>query len=61
MLVLPALPFLPVDLRRRLGAVPLSDWIMTWFVCETIVLTVIGTLFRGPGWAWVLPWRDGFY
>ena len=24
-------------------------------------LTVIGVLFRGPGWAYTLPWRDGIY
>ncbi len=61
LLLLPALTFLPDDLRRRIGSVPLSDWIMTWFVTETVVLTVIGILFRGPGWGWVLPWRDGLF
>jgi hypothetical protein len=25
------------------------------------VLTVIGTAFRGPGWEYTLPWRDGVY
>jgi hypothetical protein len=34
---------------------------MLWFVSETVVLTVIGILFRGPGWSWTLPWRDGIY
>ena len=24
---------------------------------ELVVLTAIGTFFRGPGWSWVLPWR----
>ena len=47
LLVFPALPFFPDDLRRRIGSVPLADWIMTWFVSETVVLTVIGILFRG--------------
>ena len=37
---------------------PLSFWIMTWFLFELIVLTGIGTFFRGPGWSWVLPWRS---
>jgi menaquinol-cytochrome c reductase cytochrome b/c subunit len=36
---------------------PLSFWIMTWFLVELVVLTAIGTFFRGPGWSWVLPWR----
>ena len=38
-------------------AKPLSFWIMTWFLFELVVLTAVGTFFRGPGWSWVLPWR----
>lgn len=44
--------------RRWLVGRPLSFWIMTWFLVELIVLTTIGTFFRGPGWSWVLPWRS---
>ena len=61
MLLLPALPFAPEPLRRKLARVPLADWIMTWFVTVTVTLTLIGMLFRGPGWAWTWPWRDGIY
>jgi hypothetical protein len=43
--------------RRWLVSKPLSFWIMTWFLFELIVLTAVGTFFRGPGWSWVLPWR----
>jgi hypothetical protein len=43
--------------RRSLAYKPLSYWIMTWFLFELVVLTVIGTFFRGPGWSWVLPWK----
>ena len=43
--------------RRSLARKPLSFWIMTWFLFELVVLTVIGTFFRGPGWSWVLPWK----
>lgn len=43
--------------RRWLVAKPLSFWIMTWFLFELVVLTAVGTFFRGPGWAWVWPWR----
>jgi Cytochrome b(C-terminal)/b6/petD len=32
-------------------------WIMTWFIAAAIILTEVGTLFRGPGWSWVWPWR----
>jgi quinol-cytochrome oxidoreductase complex cytochrome b subunit len=44
--------------RRYLAAKPLSFWIMTWFLFELVVLTAVGTFFRGPGWSWVLPWRS---
>jgi hypothetical protein len=44
--------------RRSLAAKPLSFWIMSWFLIELVVLTTVGTLFRGPGWAWVWPWRS---
>ena len=30
---------------------------MTWFLFELVVLTAVGTFFRGPGWSWVWPWR----
>ncbi len=45
-------------LRRYLASKPLSYWIMTWFLFELVVLTAVGTFFRGPGWSWVLPWRS---
>jgi hypothetical protein len=44
--------------QRYLAAKPLSFWIMTWFLFELVVLTAVGTFFRGPGWSWVLPWRS---
>ena len=43
---------------RYLASKPLSFWIMTWFLFELVVLTTVGTFFRGPGWSWVLPWRS---
>ncbi len=43
--------------KRRIPAKPLSFWIMTWFLSEAVVLTAVGTFFRGPGWSWVWPWR----
>lgn len=38
----------------------LAAWIMTWFVIIVVVLTAIGTLFRGPEWSWTWPW-EGIY
>jgi len=43
--------------RRYLAGRPLSYWVMTWFLFELIVLTAIGTFFRGPGWSFVWPWQ----
>jgi len=37
---------------------PVSWWVMTWFILVAVVLTVVGTFFRGPGWSWVWPWRS---
>lgn len=37
---------------------PVSWWVMTWFIAVAIVLTVVGTFFRGPGWSWVWPWSS---
>jgi menaquinol-cytochrome c reductase cytochrome b/c subunit len=50
-------PQSPSAFRRYLAARPLSYWIMTWFLFELIVLTAVGTFFRGPGWSWVWPWQ----
>lgn len=41
-----------------LGSRSLSWWIMTWFVVIVVVLTAIGTLFRGPEWSWTWPWNE---
>ncbi|MFZ1049818.1 MAG: hypothetical protein WBP65_13210 [Candidatus Sulfotelmatobacter sp.] len=50
-------PQSPSAFRRYLAARPLSYWVMTWFLFELVVLTAIGTFFRGPGWSWVWPWQ----
>ncbi len=33
-----------------------ANTIFAAFVLATVVLTVVGTLFRGPNWSWVWPW-----
>ena len=50
-------PQSPSAFRRYLAARPLSYWVMTWFLFELVVLTAIGTFFRGPGWSFVWPWQ----
>jgi len=53
-------PYTAQGFRRWLVRKPLSFWIMTWFLFELVVLTAIGTFFRGPGWSWVLPWTGSY-
>jgi len=50
-------PQSPSAFRRYLSERPLSFWVMSWFLFELVVLTAIGTFFRGPGWSWVWPWQ----
>ena len=65
-LIITGFMFVPYFSKKKdgfpgwLGTRPLSWWIMTWFVVMVVVLTTIGTLFRGPGWRWTWPW-DGIY
>ena len=49
-------PASPGRFRSWLSAKPLSFWIMSWFLLQASVLTLIGTFFRGPGWSLVMPW-----
>jgi hypothetical protein len=44
-----------------LGDRSLAFWIFVWFLISATVLTVVGVAFRGPGWEFTLPWRDGIY
>ena len=43
-------------LMHYLSTRPLSWWIMSWFIATSLALTLVGTLFRGPGWSLVWPW-----
>jgi quinol-cytochrome oxidoreductase complex cytochrome b subunit len=47
----------PTGFRTWLGSRSLSFWIMTLFLMEAVILTSVGTFFRGPSWCWVWPWR----
>ena len=51
-------PDAPNRLRRWLFSKPLSFWIMTWFLIQAALLTIIGVYFRGAGWEWVWPWSE---
>jgi hypothetical protein len=43
--------------HARLSECSLAVWLMSWFLVAVVVLTVTGSLFRGPGWSLVWPWR----
>lgn len=43
----------------RLARLSLAAWIALWLGLCAVGLTVAGALFRGPGWAWCLPWAGG--
>jgi hypothetical protein len=62
--IVTAFMILPYAVKRDsgfvawLGSRSLSWWVMTWFVVVVVVLTTIGTLFRGPEWSWTWPWIE---
>ncbi len=56
-MLLGASPAANSGFRKWLRMKPLSFWIMSWFLTVAIILTVIGTFFRGAGWALVWPWE----
>jgi len=61
LMMLPGIRGTSTPLLSWLGTRSLAFWIFSWFLILSIVLTIIGTFFRGPGWEFTLPWRDGVY
>jgi hypothetical protein len=57
----PGIAHRPVRVITLFGSASLAFWIFLWFLLASIALTVIGVAFRGPGWEYTLPWRDGIY
>ena len=55
-LVLLAIPYIDANPSRRPADRKWAIRAFTLFVVVNVVLIVIGTLFRGPGWALVPPW-----
>jgi cytochrome b-561 len=51
-----AIPYLDPNPSRRPANRKWAIWAFTVFVVVNVVLIVIGTFFRGPGWALVPPW-----
>jgi len=55
-LALLAIPYIDKNPSRLPSKRKLAIWIFTLFVVANLVLIIIGTFFRGPGWAFVPPW-----
>ncbi len=55
-LALLAIPYFDRNPSRRPSDRKWALWLFATFVAVNLVLIVIGTFFRGPGWAFVPPW-----
>jgi quinol-cytochrome oxidoreductase complex cytochrome b subunit len=57
LLFLFALPYLDRSKGWRVRDRKMVVLLFTALVAAAIVLTLVGALFRGPGWSWVWPWH----
>ena len=57
LLFLFALPYLDRSKGWRIRDRKMVVVVFTALVAAAIVLTLVGALFRGPGWSWVWPWH----
>jgi len=51
------LPYLDLGKGWRIRDRKVVVIVFTTIAVAALVLTVIGTFFRGPGWSWVWPWQ----
>jgi menaquinol-cytochrome c reductase cytochrome b/c subunit len=56
-----ALPFLDRNPSTRPDDRKLAIVLFSFYVLTFAVLTIIGMFFRGPGFNFVLPWKDGIF
>lgn len=52
-----ALPYLDRSKDWRIRSRKMIVIVFTVLAVAAVVLTLIGALFRGPGWTWVWPWQ----
>jgi quinol-cytochrome oxidoreductase complex cytochrome b subunit len=55
-LALLAIPYFDQNPSRRLASRKWAIWVFTAFIMANFVLIIVGTYFRGPGWAMTPPW-----
>jgi quinol-cytochrome oxidoreductase complex cytochrome b subunit len=51
-------PYVDRGTGTRVRARKVMTLVFTVVITAAVALTVIGALFRGPGWQWVWPWRE---
>ena len=56
-----AIPYIDTNPSLRVEDRPFAISLWNFFCSLMAVLTYIGTFFRGPGWEWTWPWRDGMF
>jgi quinol-cytochrome oxidoreductase complex cytochrome b subunit len=52
------LPYVDRGAGRRPRDRKVVTLVFTAVIVAAIVLTIVGALFRGPGWQWVWPWQE---
>src|SRR6266511_2977102 len=57
LLFLVAVPFLDRSKGWRIRDRKMVVVVFTVLAVAALVLTLIGAVFRGPGWSWVWPWQ----
>jgi hypothetical protein len=56
-----ATPYIDRNASIKPGDRKLAIVMFTIFVLFFAILTIVGMLFRGPGFNWVYPWEDGLF
>jgi len=56
-----SIPYLDRNPSNKPSDRKLAIMLWTFFLCGAGTLTIIGVLFRGPGWNWTYPWVDGIW
>jgi menaquinol-cytochrome c reductase cytochrome b/c subunit len=58
---LAAIPYIDRNRSTRPSDRKFAIMLFTFFVVASAILTIIGSFFRGPGFNFTFPWRDGVF
>jgi menaquinol-cytochrome c reductase cytochrome b/c subunit len=59
--LLAAIPYVDRDPAHLPGERRVAVSLFSVIALAAVVLTIVGALFRGPGWAFVLPWEHLYF